>query len=194
MPTRWFEIRSLRLGGRRERWGVVLAAAFVVIIGAIAMSSPLPEGAAYPRGVSDGLIAFSDPATGLWGFTGPDEKAVVIDPQFDAVDDFKAGYAWAAFPAMKAWCQIDKHGALVGESTCMPGRPSTVNCEFYCPHVLLSPRVRYRSSLSRFKGFSARELVGGVADRVIDLPYSIRSWWISITPRENVNNSGGATF
>lgn len=194
MPARRFEIRML--WRRRWRW-IVLAAMFVAIVGAVAISSPLPEKAGlYPRKPSDGLTAFSDAGSGMWGFVDIDGRTAIA-PQFDAVTDFRDGLAWAAFPKLKMWCQIDTHGGRISDnSNCNPGRPDINICD-YCAYVVpLPPRAMYRASLGRGKGLSFREAIGGTVDR-FDLSYFVRlgrQWWDVATASKTVTDGSGATF
>ncbi|TWB96822.1 WG repeat protein [Bradyrhizobium macuxiense] len=103
---------------------------------------------------SEGLAARFDDSTSKWGFIDPTGK-FVIAPQFDAVDSFRNGAAWAAFPDRREWCQIDKAGHIKPDTRCRCGQPLIIIEHYYPP-----PDACYDDGIRIVRGFP---VVGGTA-------------------------------
>ncbi|NEU99772.1 WG repeat-containing protein [Bradyrhizobium uaiense] len=97
---------------------------------------------------SEGLAAKLDGNTDKWGFIDSTGE-FVIAPQFDAVDSFRNGVAWAAFPDRREWCQIDKAGRIEPNARCRCGQPLVIVEHYYPP-----PNVAcYDDGLRIVRGF-----------------------------------------
>jgi|GEM_PF-7020168 len=72
--------------------------------------------------MSEGLAGMLDAKSGKWGFVDVFGR-YVIKPRFDAVDSFRNGTAWAAFPDRRQWCQIDKTSQIRSPESCKCHQP-----------------------------------------------------------------------
>ena len=75
--------------------------------------------------MSEGLAALFDDKSAKWGFADASGKFVIL-PRFDAVSSFGRGRAWAAFPDRREWCQIDKAGRVIPQTSCGCEQPLVI--------------------------------------------------------------------
>lgn len=85
------------------------------------LTRPLPP----RRPMSEGLAAVLDAPSGKWGYVDISGQ-FLIAPQFDAVNGFRNGGAWAAHPDRRAWCRIDKAGRLDPQIPCRCEQPLVI--------------------------------------------------------------------